>query len=114
MANRNRSAGILWELEVIKDLHKLGFEAVSTRYASRMMDDQGIDILSDFPLKIQCKVSINQPNVHKILTETEAELIFYKRVEKSGSKFMPRGEYVIMRKEVLYKILLKNISFYNP
>ena len=105
MANRNRTAGIRYEQEIVKDLHKLGFEAVSTRYASRLMDDQGIDILSDFPLKIQCKVSINQPNAHKILTETEAEVIFYKRVEKSGSKFMPRGEYVIMRKKDFYNLL---------
>lgn len=102
MANRNRTAGIRYEQEVAQELRKLGFEAVTSRYESRSMDDSGVDLVSNFPLNIQCKVSINQPNVHELTTTTDAEIIFYKRVEKAGSKFMPRGEFVIMRKQDFY------------
>ncbi len=107
MANRNRTAGHNYERQIAEELRNLGFEATTSRQESRSLDSAGVDLVTDFPLQPQMKCSINQPNAHKILTETEAEIIFYKRVEKAGSKFMPRGEYCILRKEDLYQLLQK-------
>jgi len=52
------------------------------------------------------KCSVNQPNVHELLTSTEAEIVFFKKVQKAGSKFMARGEYVMLRKEDFYNRFL--------
>ena len=102
MANRNRSAGCDYERLIARELRAKGFEAVTSRYESRSLDDSGVDLKSNFPLNVQMKVSINQPNVHEILTTTDAEIIFFKKVQKSGGRFMPKGEYIMMRKEDFY------------
>jgi hypothetical protein len=86
----------------------MGYEAITSRYESKRMDDAGVDLVTDFPFKPQMKVSINQPNVHTLLTETEADIIFFKKVEKVGKKFMPRGEYVMLTKEDFYKLMNEN------
>jgi len=105
--NRNRTAGLNYERQIASELRAMGYEAITSRYESKRLDDAGVDLVTDFPLKPQMKVSINQPNVHNLLTETEAELIFYKRVEKKGKKFMPRGEYVMLSKEDFYNLMTK-------
>ena len=102
MSNRNRTAGLNYERQIAKEFRELGFSAVTSRYESRSLDDAGVDLVTSFPLNPQMKVSINQPNVHELLTNTDAEIIFYKRVQKVGARFMPCGEYVMMRKEDFY------------
>jgi Holliday junction resolvase len=106
MANRNRTAGHNYERQIAQELRKLGFEAVTSRYESRSLDDSGVDLASNFPLNPQMKVSINQPNVHELMTTTDAEILFFKKVLKVGYKFMGKGEYVMMRKEDFYKKFL--------
>ena len=104
-SNRNRTAGLDYERQIAKELRDMGYTAITSRYESKRLDDAGVDLVTNFPLKPQMKVSINQPNVHVLLKETEAEIIFYKRVEKVGKKFMPRGEYIMLGKENFYKLL---------
>lgn len=108
-ANRNRTAGHNFERQIIKELKSLGFEAVSTRSESRSKDNQGIDIITNTPViyQPQCKVKASQPNFHQLLTETEADVVFWKKVEKANVKFLTKGEYVVMSKENFYK-LIKN------
>ena len=65
-----------------------------------------VDLVTDFPLAPQMKCSINTPNIEEILNGL-AGIIFWKKTKKVGSKFMPRGEYVILRKEDLYKLIQK-------
>jgi len=105
MANRNKQAGSRWELDVIKDLRAMGYEAVSSRSESRNADARGIDIITDFKYNIQCKASVNNPNYHTLLTETDAELIFHRKMEKRKTKFYAIGEYVTMSKEIFYNLL---------
>ena len=70
MANRNRTAGHKWELEVIKDIKEIGYtEAVSSRYSSRETDDAGIDICNTDNLAIQCKNTSKNIDYHKINKE---------------------------------------------
>jgi hypothetical protein len=98
MANRNKQAGSKLELDVIHLLKDMGYDAVSARYASRMMDDRGIDIVSEsFPFKIQCKASINQPNIDKIFSEKECDLIVFRKMKKQNSRFFSQGDYAMLR-----------------
>ena len=106
MSNRNRTAGLNYERQIARELRNIGFEAVTSRYESRSLDDSGVDLATNFPLNPQMKVSINQPNVHELISTTDAEIIFYKRVKKAGGKFMPQGEYVLLRKQDFYNKFL--------
>lgn len=108
MSNRNRDKGNGYEREIAKEFRDMGFEAVTSRSESKRLDNAGVDLVTDFPLAPQMKVSVNQPNFHKLLTETEAEIVFYKKQEKVKNRFMSRGEYVVMKKEDFYKILDDN------
>ena len=105
MSNRNKQAGGRWELDVIKDLKEMGYEAVSSRSESRNAEARGIDIITNFPYNIQCKASVNNPNYHKLLTETDAGLIFHRKMEKRKTQFYTIGEYVNMPKASFYKLI---------
>lgn len=105
MSNRNKTAGSNYERQIAAELRDLGFDAVTSRSESRSLDNAGVDLVTDFPLAPQMKISVNQPNVHRLLTETKAEIIFFKKMEKAYRNFMPKGEYVMLRKEDFYKIL---------
>lgn len=96
MANRNRTAGIRFEQEVVNMLKDLGFDVVTSRYESKRADDAGIDVVGDFPLKIQCKSQVNTPNVHKLITETEAEVVFWRKQKKKNNKFYKQGDYAMI------------------
>jgi hypothetical protein len=101
----NKKAGNAYELHIIHELKSMGYSAVSARYASRLSDDAGIDIISDFPYKIQCKSSINQPNAHEILTTKECDVIFFRKQAKANCNFVTKGEYVMLTKEDFYKLV---------
>ena len=101
----NKKAGNAYELQIVHELQDMGYEAVSARYASRMADDAGIDIVSNFPFKVQCKSSINQPNAHVILSEKECDVIIFRKQEKATTNFCTKGEYVMMKKQDFYKLV---------
>ena len=47
MANTNRNKGHNYERQLVKDFKKLGFtDCVTSRYGSKMLDDQGIDLMN--------------------------------------------------------------------
>ena len=106
MANRNRTAGLNYERKIAQELRQLGYHTVTSRQECRSLDAAGVDLVTTFPLKPQIKCSVNQPNVHNLLSSTEADIIFYKRVKKVNKNFIPTGEYVMMRKEDFYSKFL--------
>ena len=105
MANRNKTAGNNYERQIAQELRDMGYEAVTSRQESRSLDNAGVDLVTNFPYAPQMKCSINQPNIHKLLTETEAEIIFFKKLEKANKKFVGKGEYIMMKKTDFYDIL---------
>lgn len=107
MSNRNRSAGHHFELDVIRDLKVRGWKAISSRYESRSLDDQGVDVVSDFPFQIQCKASINQPNVADLLSTTAADVILYRRMVKKGTRFYRVGEFALLSQEDFLNLVNK-------
>lgn len=96
MANRNRTSGHIFEREVVGMLKDLGFDVVTSRYESKRADDAGIDIVGDFPFKVQCKSQVNTPNIHKLITETEAEVVFWRKQKKKNNKFYKQGDYALI------------------
>lgn len=106
MANRNRSAGCSWERTIVQMLKDMGYDAETSRYASRKADDSGVDIISeDFPLRIQAKISQNQPNCAKILEEKDCNVIFFRKVEKANKNFISQGDYAMLRLDDLLKLI---------
>ena len=96
-----KEKGVKYELKIINELKALGFEAESTRNASRKLDSEKVDIISDIPFHIQCKRCERIHNVETLLYEIPTDktpVIFTKKNHKP--------DLVIMKKEDFYRILL--------
>jgi len=107
-ANRNKQAGNKFELDIVHVLKEMGYDAVSSRQESRSADARGIDIISkEYPYQIQAKCMVNQPNFHTLLTETDAEVVFFRKTEKKGTRFYAQGEYAILPLDMFYKLTAK-------
>ena len=107
MANPNRNRGHKFERDIVLMLKEMGYEAVTSRQESRSADARGIDIISDYPFKIQAKCKKNQPNFHEILTETDADVVFFRKTEKKGKRFYAKGEYAIIELKEFLKLTKK-------
>jgi Holliday junction resolvase len=117
MANRNRTAGHNYERQVVNEFKEMGFDTtVTARAESRNLDNLGIDVFDTdelMPHDIQCKVSkgFTSKQIRELLDrgrDKKPLVILHKHVEKSGVKFMPKGEYVYIKKETYYKMIEDN------
>lgn len=103
MANRNRTAGNKYELDVIKKLKGVGYtDAVSSRSESRRRDAAGIDICYSGPWAIQCKSMSKIPNYHKLIKEMkydegEVPVVVHNYTKKAVVNFISQEEYVTMK-----------------
>lgn len=114
---RNRQAGHAYERQIVKELRQLGFpEAVSARSESKNLDDQGVDICNTRGFHFQCKNSKTNPNYVELLESMPTTLygredlphipvILHKKTKKAKANFFPVGEYAILKKEDLYKLI---------
>lgn len=60
-----RKKGHAFELVIAEEFRKLHFRgAQTTRYGSKQMDDEGVDIMNVEPFTVQCK-AVESLNVHK-------------------------------------------------
>jgi Holliday junction resolvase len=112
MANRNRNAGNGFERTIVKELKSMGYDVVTSRAESKNMDDKGVDILGNIPYFIQCKNSKTNPNYVQLLEDMPKEkpgIIIHKKTKKANKNFIPVGEYVIMNKEIFYKLISKDV-----
>lgn len=106
--NRNRTAGHDFELEVVNALKKTCYpHAKTSRSENRTRDAEKIDIVNHdeykngrLPYNIQCKnaVSISYSKVLEEIEKTPGitNVVFHKKTEKVGNKFMPRGKYAFL------------------
>ena len=94
--NTNKNRGSNWERDVVNYLKGRGWDAATSRYVSRLLDDQGVDIAGDYPMKIQCKATVKQPNVHELLETTAADVVFFRKMQKKGNRFFNVGEYALL------------------
>lgn len=113
MANRNRTAGIRAEQQIVRELKELGFDkVVTTRLESKRMDDLGVDVIQlpdpsiPLPCYLQIKKTLQTPSVDLLKVDVGKPLaIIYQKQQKKGSRFYTSGEYAIMDKDLFYKLL---------
>tara|TARA_R100001510_G_C7529952_1_gene121815 strand:- start:150 stop:497 length:348 start_codon:yes stop_codon:yes gene_type:complete len=66
----SRRKGHEYEREIVKRFNELGWDkAVTSRYASKMMDDLKVDLCNTEPFYIQCKCTKRAPNIRQILKD---------------------------------------------
>jgi len=109
MSNRNRDSGHRFELDIVHILKEMGYKAVSSRQESRSADARGIDIITDYPYLIQCKNMAKAPNFHTLLTETDADVVFFRKTEKRGKRFYTQGDYAVIALDKFLKLTKKQI-----
>ena len=108
MANTNRNKGHNYERQLVKDFKKLGFEnCVTSRHGSKMLDDQGIDLMNTGDFAIQAKCYKRNPQYKKVLADmvvkpTDVPIVFHKA---PGGK-----EYCILHKEDMMELIQMLIS----
>lgn len=112
MSNRNRTAGHNWEREVRNDFRTIGYkEAETSRYASRKMDDQKVDLVDTGIYNIQCKVSNKALDFCKILGEMpdddKVNVVLAKMTDKKGKRFMTKKRLAVLDYYHFITLLLK-------
>ena len=115
--SRNRTAGLDFERRTaikVRECFKWPY-VVTCRAESRTRDDAKVDLINkDEPINgrmiydIQCKNTTVNVNYHKLIgempdIEETIPVILHKKTEKSGGRFMPVGEYAIMKADDWYK-----------
>ena len=115
-AHKSRSKGKNYELQIIKELTKLGFFGLkSSRSENRNLDNMKIDIVdteNQLSCYIQAKATANVPNISKINKEVGLKdkplAIFWNKQNNSTIS----EEFVIISKEYFYN-LIQNEKTYN-
>jgi signal recognition particle GTPase len=90
MATKGKSArvkGHSFERDMVKFFRDLGFEKCNTsRFESKMKDDQGIDLTNTDPLSVQCKAVEKLGSMHDILDsmpkDTNWNIVLHKKNRK--------------------------------
>lgn len=96
----SRTKGNSYERQVRKELEKFFPDVLTSRFASKMMDDVGVDLVECEPIYPQCKNLASSLNIWRWFKEHKAaNCMFYKRTG--------HGELVIMTKDLLYELLEK-------
>lgn len=114
MSTRNREAGNAYERQIVNELKDRGYSDITTtRAESRNMDNKGVDIMGNIPFYVQCKLSINNPNYHKLLYSSllpkdKPTVVFHGKCEKAKVNFIKKADYVIMTKDYFYNIINQN------
>ena len=83
-----RAKGNTYELQIIKRLKNLGYEAVSSRYINKILDNQGVDIVDNTKFYIQCKAQERlKPSPHDILARmpTDKIPVLYHKKNNQGT-----------------------------
>jgi hypothetical protein len=100
--NNSRAVGNAYEREIRLQLIELGWDKCqTTRFASREMDANNVDLIHTEPFWIQCKRWKSAPSYHEVLDSMPRDyfynVIFHKRPNK--------GEVVVMSKADFYELL---------
>lgn len=100
--NNSRAIGNTYERQLRIELIKLGWVNCQTsRYASKLTDDQLVDYINTRPFNIQAKRWKSAPSYHEILRampqDNNYNVIIHKRPNK--------GEIVVMSKQDWYEII---------
>lgn len=110
--SRNKRTGNAWELEVVKLLKSLGYEAGSSRNESKKLDALKVDIVTDFPWHIQCKATVATPdlieNLNDFKLKDKKPVIFWKKRVKASKNFNTQGKYAILKMDDFIELVEKS------
>lgn len=109
MGSKERTKGHNYERALVKWFRSLGFEAHTSRYASRIHDDSLIDLVG-LPWHIQAKAVKRSIVYSRILSEMKAMIKKNKLADLPCMIFHKRGrkeedELVIMTAKDFFKLL---------
>ena len=124
MSTRNKQAGSQFERDIANELKAMGYDVVTSRAESRNMDNKKVDVFSPlgtdpdkvFPYYVQAKFTAANPAYTKLLEIMPIDrpgLVFHKKSESykckdDKTRHRNIGEFVIMDKEIFYKLLNDN------
>lgn len=108
-----------FERKLVKEINNMGYKVGTSRFLSKYMDDNLVDIcdypdsLIKFPYHIQAKSFSGRVKYEDIFSEFKLKdkplIIIHEVTEKRGKIFKKIDEYVIMKKRDFYEIL-KNVK----
>lgn len=117
MSNTHRTAGHNWERDVRNDLLPFFPDCYTSRYASRLEDDNKVDLVNTGAFAFQCKLLAKQPSFLPILEEM---IVTSKRIKvilfKKRNYRKSQGKLVILEEKSLVKnkkLTLKLINSQN-
>lgn len=100
---RNRNRGHSYERSISKEFRDMGWEnACTTRYASRMKDDQKIDIFDVDPFNVQCKATNKCINYKKVISEMPQDFNY----NVVFNKLTGKGDFVMLEKKDFYELIM--------
>lgn len=100
--NNSRAVGHTYERQLRLELIELGWNDCQTsRYASHLADDSGVDFVNTKPFNIQAKRWKSAPSYHEVLKSMPQDSNYNVIIHKRPNK----GEIVIMDKESFYEII---------
>jgi len=106
-----RTKGHNFERYLVNLLIELGYQAASSRAASRELDNQGVDIYTDAPFNIQAKaVEKLSPGVHDIIKAMNKSAPNKKRPNVVAWKRNNKGIVIAMDLEAFLSIALPRRS----
>ena len=110
-AKRSKQKGSNLELDVIHKLNEIGYNTVSSRSNSKLLDNSKVDVCDldgRLPLYIQCKATISTPSYFKIEEECPLKdlpfTIIWKKQDKDGGQ--SPGTLAIIPVDILYDYLI--------
>lgn len=98
----SKKKGNKYEQKIRLEFIELGFAKCQTsRYASRQMDDSGVDLVNTAPFNVQCKAVEKLRNVHTILENMPEDGNYNVVFQRKNHQ----GEIVFMSKADFYEII---------
>jgi hypothetical protein len=106
MSARNRQAGNAFERTIARLLKPLFPKVITSRYGSRELDSQKVDLMHTGIYNFQIKLTANTPTI-RLLDEMPAgrNVIVWGKTERRGSYIMQNGTYAIIKFDLLLELL---------
>jgi len=97
MSLNAKKKGNVFEIYIMNLLIKYGYKATTSRNSSKVLDDLGVDIDTDFPFNIQCKSLERTPPYQQILKnmpKNKIPVIFHKRKHQGTVVIMELQDFM--------------------
>ena len=99
MPNKNRNKGHSFERKIAQLFRSLGWNCTTSRYSSKELDDQKIDLCGTDPFVVQAKAVERLGTLHSVLAEMPEEkgkynVVFHKLNRKGTIVAMAQDDFI--------------------